>query len=151
LNRRFALCAPPPAAPPPQWLPGFVRWPIRAIVLPFLLLDLAIQRLVRLIGRAPSFAGRCDKRGDCCRYILVPMPRFGRFLAELYVTQIHGFYRAGFGVEDMDVFRCRYLQSDGLCSHYHPRPSVCRQWPRWDAELLPGCGYRKKARLPVVK
>ncbi|MBS0603542.1 MAG: hypothetical protein JSS60_00730, partial [Verrucomicrobia bacterium] len=58
---------------PRQWLPGLIRWPVRVLLLPTILIDLAAQRIARIIVRTPfKKEGKCLKRGNCCHYILVP-------------------------------------------------------------------------------
>src|SRR5437879_1706122 len=61
---------------PGQWVPGFIRWPVRAIVLPLILIDQLAQKAARLLIRTPyRIEGKCLRRGNCCRYILVPEAR----------------------------------------------------------------------------
>jgi hypothetical protein len=150
----FSL-TPTNAAPPPQWLPGFIRWPLRWLLYPFLRFDLAIQAAVRALAPRPLYRleGQCDASGACCKHILVPTPQWQplRALALIYLTQVHGFYRSGLSVEagddtSVDIYKCRYLKDDNRCAHYTLRPAVCRQWPEGSGRavptLLPGCGYR---------
>jgi hypothetical protein len=161
--------APPGGVIPPQRLAGFIRWPVRVALWPFVVLDLAMQRFWRVWAPLPyRVEGQCQRRGDCCHYIVVGIPplmhRFPvlerAYLA--WLTEIHGFYRRGFDVVDDDdsttlVVSCRYLMENGSCAHHWLRPTVCRQWPvqRHHAlpSLLPGCGYRvvpRKGRLNVL-
>lgn len=139
---------------PEQWVPNFIRWPIRALLLPLILIDQMAQKVARLLIRTPwKIEGKCLKRGNCCRYILVPEARgpLGR-LYYFWNTQILGFYRRMPEVYENEknqrvyVMGCRYLRKNGSCSHYHLRPSVCRNWPLIEyfgqPQILKGCGFR---------
>ncbi|MBS0605526.1 MAG: hypothetical protein KF898_00345 [Parachlamydiales bacterium] len=153
----------PPAVPqggiPRQWVPAWVRWPLRIIILPGVLLDLAAQRFARLLIRPPfKQEGKCLKRGNCCHYILIPQPKglFGR-LFYLWSTQILGFYPRSRRIYESEgkkvlVMGCRYLQSDGSCRHYRLRPTVCRKWPIIEyfgyPRILKGCGFKAALRNP---
>jgi Fe-S-cluster containining protein len=137
---------------PPQWVPSFIRWPLRYLFLPFIWLDLLAQKAARWIIRPPyKQAGHCLKRGNCCHYILLQkMKPPLRWIALFWNTQINGFYLRfpqSFEHEgrQMLVMGCRYLKKDGSCAHYHLRPMVCRQWPRIEyfgkPQMLKGCGF----------
>lgn len=138
---------------PKQWLPGFIRWPVRFIILPLIFLDLAAQRLARMLIRPPfKKDGKCLKRGNCCHYILVPEAK--GFLGRIFYfwnTQILGFYRHKPEVYESDgkrmyVMGCRYLKKDGACGGYHLRPAVCRKWPIIEyfgyPRIIKGCGFK---------
>ncbi len=138
---------------PRQWLPGFIRWPIRVMILPFVLLDLGAQWIARKIIRPPfRQEGHCLQRGNCCYYILLPEPK--GIIARLFYfwyTQVNGFFlRRSEPIEcegkKMVVMGCRYLQKDGRCGHYRLRPALCREWPliRYFGypRILKGCGFR---------
>jgi len=138
---------------PTQKVPGWIRWPIRAIMLPFVLLDLAAQRLVRFFFRTPyKSAGHCYQRGNCCYYIVIPTPtNWMRRLYYFWNTEINGFYPRHPEPMDVDgdtvmIMGCRYLQNDGRCGHHRLRPSVCREWPRIEIfgrpQRLKGCGFK---------
>ena len=144
-----------------QWLPRFIRWPIKCIVLPFVILDMAAQFISKKIIPPPfKKTGKCKKSGNCCRYILMkkcrwPLNRIFLF----WHTQINGFYlldRKPYKYKGVEfyVMSCRYLLADGLCKHYRFRPSICRTWPRIEhfgyPQFLKGCGYNficKKSRV----
>jgi len=148
--------APPPEPPggiPTQWVPGWIRWPLRVLLLPFILLDLAAQRCARIFIPPPlKKAGECLRRGNCCYYILLPeskglLDKFFYF----WNTQILGFYRRDQHVYESEghrvyVMGCRYLQKDGKCGHYHLRPALCRKWPMIEyfgkPRMLKGCGFK---------
>ncbi len=151
----------PPADPtggiPQQWVPGWIRWPLRLFFLPFVWLDLAAQMAAKQLIRPPfKKAGHCLKRGNCCHYILIPEAK--GWLGKLYYlwnTQILGFYRRTSDIHESDgkrvyVMGCRYLKKDGSCSHYHLRPAVCRKWPVIEyfgyPRIIKGCGYRAISR-----
>lgn len=158
---------------PKQWVPFWVRWPIRALVLPFVVLDQFVQRLARVIVRPPwKQVGHCYQRGNCCHYLLMSKPvGWKKPLLGLYLwwnTQINGFFLRDQEAYDHDgeemlVMGCRYLQKDGRCGHYRWRPTVCRQWPLieyWGVpRRLKGCGFRavprerqdKKGKLRIIK
>jgi hypothetical protein len=151
----------PPPEPeggiPRQWLPGWIRWPIRVWVLPFILLDLGAQRIARLLVPPPlKREGECLKRGNCCYTILVPEAKgiLGR-LFYVWNTQVLGFYRRQPGVYEsqgkrVHVMGCRYLKKDGSCGHYRLRPAVCRKWPVIEyfgyPRILRGCGFQAVPR-----
>lgn len=152
--------APPPdpqGGIPRQWVPGWIRWPIRLLILPFILIDLCAQRAARILIRPPfKKEGKCLQRGNCCHYILVPEAK--GFLGRLFYfwnTQILGFYRRNLKVYESDskrvyVMGCRYLKKDGKCGHYHLRPAVCRKWPVIEyfgyPRIIKGCGYKSVSR-----
>lgn len=147
---------------PRQWLPSWVRWPVRMFFLPFILLDLGAQRLARLLIRPPfKQAGKCLKRGNCCHYILVPEPKgiWGK-IYYLWNTQVLGFYARSKETYENEgkkvrVMGCRYLKSDGSCQHYRLRPTVCRKWPLIEyfgyPRMLKGCGFKAVGRDAFTK
>src|SRR5690242_13771248 len=142
----------PPGGIPKQYLPGWIRWPIRVFFLPFVMLDLGAQRLARLLVRPPfKQVGKCKKRGNCCHYILIPATKgfFGK-LYYLWNTEILGFYRrdqSNYQTERKQVYvmGCRYLKQ-GKCTRYALRPAVCRKWPIIEyfgyPRILKGCGFK---------
>ncbi len=148
---------PPPGGIPKQWVPGFIRWPIRVFLTPFVWMDLAAQWYARKLIKTPfKQVGGCQQRGNCCFYVLVPEPKglLGR-LFYFWFTQINGFYpRQPEPVESegqkMMVMGCRYLQKDGRCGHHWLRPMLCRQWPQIEyfgqPKILKGCGYKAEPR-----
>lgn len=157
-----ATAAPPPpeGGIPRQWLPAFIRWPLRVLMLPWVLIDLSVQRLAKKIVRPPfRQKGHCLQRGNCCHYLLLPEPK--GILPRLFYfwfTQVDGFYlRQSEPMESegqrVMVMGCRYLRDDGRCAHYRLRPMLCREWPLIEyfgrPRVLKGCGFyaepRKKA------
>lgn len=152
----------PPGGIPRQRLPNWIRWPLRLIFLPFILLDLTAQRVARLLIRPPfKQEGSCLKRGNCCHYILLPKPKGGLgWLFYFWSTQVLGFYprsRQPYESEGKEVLvmGCRYLQPNGSCRHYHLRPTVCRKWPMIEyfglPRLLKGCGFTASLRAAGKK
>ena len=149
--------SPPKEGIPRQWIPGWIRWPLRAFLLPFILVDLAMQRLALWLIRPPyKQVGKCKKRGNCCYYIMIRKPKgiFGWFF-KVWNTQFNGFYLRS--EEDYEyenhrvmVMGCRYLQKDGSCKHYALRPMVCRKWPVIEQfgspRILKGCGFKAVPR-----
>ncbi len=144
---------PLPCKIPKQWFPGFIRWPLRALLLPFLYLDIFAQWLAKKIIRPPyKKVGACKKRGNCCHYILIKKSKgFSGKLDLLWHTQINGFYRRDKQLHDYEgmkvyVMGCRYLQKDGRCGAYALRPMICRSWPRIEyfghPQILKGCGFQ---------
>ena len=143
----------PPGGIPKQFIPNWIRWPLRVIFLPLVLLDLWAQRIARLLIRPPfKQVGTCKKRGACCHYILIPAPKgiFGK-LYYLWNTEILGFYRRDNGIYESEghkvyVMGCRYLRKNGSCAHYFFRPPVCRNWPLIEhfghPQIIKGCGFR---------
>lgn len=138
---------------PKQWVPGWIRWPIRILIMPWILLDLWAQKIARMIIPPPNKKiGQCLKRGHCCQYILIPEAK--GILGKLYLlfnTQINGFYLRyqepyTYEEERVMVMGCRYLKTDGSCSHYRLRPTVCRNWPMIEyfghPRILKGCGFK---------
>lgn len=148
---------PPEGGIPKQRLPGFIRWPIRTLFLPFVWMDRAAQKIARMIIRPPfKRAGSCNKRGNCCYYILFKKHR--RFLNAIFMfwsREINGFYQRDpepqiFDGKPWYVMGCRYLKKNGSCGHYHYRPSICRSWPIIDhfgyPKILKGCGFKVVSR-----
>lgn len=143
---------PPPCDIPKQWLPGFIRWPLRACLIPFIWLDIFAQVVARKIIKPPyQKVGNCKKRGNCCHYILIRKSK-GIFskLDLFWHTQVNGFFRRDKKVHITDGMKvylmgCRYLQKNGRCGVYHMRPAICRSWPRIEyfghPQVLKGCGY----------
>lgn len=146
----------PPPVPaggfPRRYLPFPIRWAVRLLFLPFLHLDIAMQRVAVWLIRPPyKKAGKCKKRGNCCYYILMKKTKGPLYyLALFWNTQINGFYLRGSSVFDEEgkekmVMGCRYLNPDGSCRIYHFRPMVCRKWPVIEyfgyPKILKGCGY----------
>lgn len=157
--------APPPLPKggiPRQWVPGWVRWPVRYFFLPFLHLDLTMQKLARLLIRPPyKQAGKCKQRGNCCHYIMIRKPKglFGWFF-KFWNTQINGFYLHSdetyeFENHKVMVMGCRYLKKDGSCGQYLLRPMICRKWPVIEhfghPRMLKGCGFKAIPRKPQSK
>ncbi len=143
---------------PKQWLPGFIRWPLRVLFYPFVAIDDWSQRIARKILKPPfKQVGKCKKRGNCCHYIL--MKKSSRFLNSLDFflhTQVNGFFLRDqkpfpYQGKEVYVFGCRYLKEDGSCGHYRLRPSICRNWPKIEIfgtpEILKGCGFMAQERL----
>jgi len=142
---------------PKQWLPSFIRWPIKVFFFPFIMLDLGAQKVARFFIRTPyKKEGHCLRRGNCCHYILVERPKgpFG-WLYYLWITQINGFYcrdsqARSFEGRDVLIMGCRHLRKNGLCAQHRLRPMVCRQWPVIEIfgrpQILKGCGYRAVPR-----
>lgn len=152
--------APPLGGIPKQWLPGWIRWPIRVLMLPWVQLDLMIQRIAKKIVPPPfRQKGYCLQRGNCCHYVLLPEPRsLMTRLFYFWFTQVDGFYpRHPDPIESegerMMVMGCRYLQPDGRCGQYRLRPMLCREWPlieRFDhPRILKGCGFYAEPRFPT--
>ncbi len=137
---------------PKQYVPGWIRWPIRVLFLPLVLLDLFTQRVARILIRTPlKQIGKCKKRGNCCYYILLAESKgiFGK-LYYLWNTEILGFYRRDQQIYQSEgkrvyVMGCRYLSKEGKCMHYALRPTVCRKWPMIEyfgrPRILKGCGF----------
>lgn len=172
LRTAETLRAPPePKAPiPKQWLPGWVRWPLKLSYLPVLMLDLAMQKIARMIIRPPfKTAGACKRRGTCCYYILMSESEglFGKIF-HFWQTQVNGFFVREKSPPDEEgkrflVMGCRHLQKNGSCGSYHSRPSVCRRWPIIEhfgkPRVLKGCGfsptlrksYQKEPYLTILK
>jgi Fe-S-cluster containining protein len=142
---------------PRQTVPGWIRWPIRLLFLPFILLDLCAQKIAKLLIKPPfKQVGQCLKRGNCCHYILIPKTKgFLGWLHLFWNQEINGFYFRDrkphtFDDKPMYVMGCRYLQKDGSCKHYGLRPAVCRKWPMIEyfgyPRVLKGCGFKAENR-----
>ncbi len=152
----------PPGGIPKQFVPSWIRWPIRVLFLPLVVLDLFAQRIARFLIRPPfKQIGTCKKRGSCCHYILIPAPKgiFGK-LYYLWNTQILGFYRRDNGIYESEghkvhVMGCRYLSKKGTCTRYALRPAVCRKWPMIEyfgyPRILKGCGFKAVYRTEPDK
>lgn len=145
-----------------QKVPGWIRWPIRCLLLPYVWIDTFAQKLARLIVQPPyKTSGSCKQRGACCRYILIEKPR--GLLGKIYIgwfMEFQGFYPKGYphvrsGKKKFVVMGCRYLQSNGRCGHYTLRPQVCRKWPVIEhfgaPELLKGCGFKAELKKSYHK
>lgn len=148
--------APVEAFVPRQRLPSWLRFFLRLLFLPFIVLDLAAQSLAKAIIRPPyKKTGSCLQRGNCCHYIL--MEKSKGFLGRLHFfwhTEINGFYKRDIELreagKEMHVMGCRYLQANGRCAIYRFRPMICRKWPVIEAfakpRILKGCGYQVLCR-----
>ncbi len=142
---------------PRQFLPNFIRWPIRALVVPFVILDIFAQKIAKFIIKPPyKQIGKCKKRGNCCHYILIRKLKWPfSILDKFWHTEINGFYRRDKNVykyNNINVYLmgCRYFTKDGKCCCYHMRPAICRMWPRIEyfgyPKILPGCGFKAVKR-----
>lgn len=147
----------PPKGIPKQWVPAYIRWPVRIFFLPFVLLDVAMQKLAKALIRPPfKQIGTCKKRGNCCHYIMIRKPKgFWGWCFQFWNTQFQGFYLRSEEVYEFEghrvmVMGCRYLQKDGSCKHYKLRPMVCRKWPVIEhfgyPRILKGCGFQAAMR-----
>lgn len=152
---------------PKQKLSPWIRWPLRLLAYPFMMLEITAQKFVRTIIRPRyKLKGGCKKRGACCKYIHMGWPKKGKLtlFSKIYIfwqTEVLGFYFKGFDfVEEGEVIKvmgCRYLKEDGSCMHYKLRPALCRNWPRIyffkEPTLLKGCGYQavKREISPLIK
>jgi len=151
--------APPPGGIPSQWVPSWIRKPIKWFVLPFVLIDYSMQKIARKIIRPPfKREGSCKRRGNCCHYILIRHSKslIGHFFY-LWYTQFQGFYPRykapkSYEGKKMHVMGCRYLRKDGSCGQYHLRPLICRLWPVIEhfgyPNVLKGCGFRSNPPYP---
>ncbi len=149
----------PPGGIPKQWLPGWIRWPIRLLLLPWIMLDLYAQKIAIFLIRPPyRQVGKCLKRGNCCRYIMIPEAKgfIGR-LNFILSMQVYGFYPRSLEPHEYEghpvmVMGCRYLKKDGSCAHYRLRPAICRKWPVIESfappRMLKGCGFKAIPRKP---
>lgn len=146
-----------PPTLPKQRLPPYVRMILKLSYLPIMLLDLAMQSLAKKIIRPPfKKEGACKKRGNCCRFILLPAPT--GFIGKLYFlwqTEVNGFYVKQTSPTGEDggkilALGCRHLSDSGRCMSYKTRPAVCRRWPVIEVfgrpQILKGCGYRASPR-----
>lgn len=145
---------------PKQRLSGWIRWPVRVLAYPFMMMDIFAKKFVSLIFKPKyKLEGMCKKRGACCHYIHMGWPKKGRltFLTKIYIfwqLEILGFYFKDFDfVEDGEVTKvmgCRYLSKEGKCTQYFLRPALCRNWPKInyfrEPTLLKGCGYKAVLR-----
>lgn len=137
---------------PKRRLPPLLRLLIRLTILPFILLDLAVQKLAIKFWQPPfQPAGRCKMRGNCCQYILFPEKKglVSKFFY-LWNTEVNGFFPREQHLRQVEnikvrVMGCRYLTQEGKCSNYLFRPMLCRTYPFLGGyrkpKLLKGCGY----------
>lgn len=145
---------------PRQRLSSLIRWPLRLLITPFILIDLTAQKMARMIVRPPyKRAGSCKQRGACCYYILIEERKglLGRFYL-WWQREVNGFYSRNYppveeGKQRFIVMGCRYLLRSGKCAHYRTRPMVCRKWPvieRFGSpQVLKGCGFKAELRKSV--
>ena len=152
--------APPLEGIPKQWLPSWIRWTVKGVALPFVLLDLYMQKMARWMIRPPfKREGDCKRRGNCCHYVLIQYSKkLIGLLFYFWYTQVHGFYLRTkepqyYEGKRMHVMGCRYLKKDGTCGQYRFRPLICRQWPIVEhfgyPKILKGCGYRSNPPYPA--
>jgi Fe-S-cluster containining protein len=153
----------PSAGIPKQRLPAAVRRTIQYTVLPFVLLDVVVQRLVSIVLHPPyRREGQCKMRGKCCRFLVQEQSSrtevFRSF--QWWAFEINGFYERDFEVDNGDdtqykVFSCRHLSQKGRCQNYRLRPTICRMWPRVNffgpSSILKGCGYRLVPRVRATQ
>jgi Fe-S-cluster containining protein len=149
---------PPPSGVPAQRLPAPARRALQLLVLPFVLLDVAAQRLVQRVLRPRwRLSGGCARSGHCCRYITQHASSGGLLvgrgadrLLRWWATEVNAFYARDFDVGDgaepgVTVYSCRNLTAEGTCADYAFRPALCRSWPRVGFFAKPhlhkGCGY----------
>ena len=124
----------PPEEPmggiPKQKLPRWIRWTLRALILPFIHLELMAERLARLIVPPPfKKVGKCKRRGNCCHYILLPESKgfLGKLLFFWY-TEVYGFYshrKEPYEYENKKVLAmgCRYLKKMAAVENTFSVPS----------------------------
>jgi hypothetical protein len=152
----------PPGGIPKQKLPSWIRWPIRYLILPFVLLEVFTEKVARWIIPPPfKQIGQCKRRGNCCHYILLPEPK--GLLAKTFLfwnTEIYGFYQREKELYEYEgkkivVMGCRYLKANGSCSKHFFRPKICRSWPIIERfgrpRMLKGCGYQAKIKPSHAK
>lgn len=165
MHDKLKLFDPPHFNPPKQKLPGFLRWPLRILAFPIMILDVYAQKLAYLIFK-PQYVleGECKKRGNCCRFIHMGWPKNGKlsWSIRLYIfwqTEVLGFYFRDFDFVDegevTKVMSCRHLNSNGMCNHYRLRPGICRDWPKKHSfrkpHILKGCGFKPVLRTDLKK
>lgn len=157
--------APPPdpiGGIPKQKLFSWIRWSLRVLILPFLYLELAAEKIARWLVPPPfKQVGTCKRRGNCCHYILLPEVHgiLGKILT-FWHTEVFGFYPRTqepheYEGKKINVMGCRYLQKNGSCSRHFFRPKVCRSWPVIEIfgfpRILKGCGYQAKIKASHAK
>ena len=103
LEQAGEATAPPPEPAggiPRQWLPSWIRWPLRILFLPFVLLDLATQRIAKWIIRPPfKQEGKCLKRGNllitsCCQKSRDPLVGSAHFGIRRCLDFINGCHKS---------------------------------------------------------
>lgn len=151
---------------PRQSLPYLLQQFLRLLFLPFVWLDVAMQKVAGLLIPSPyKQEGVCKRRGNCCHYILIRKPKgvIG-YVFQWWNTQVNGFYLRSQEVFEYEkhnvmVMGCRHLKKNGSCGSYHLRPMICRKWPVIEAfgvpQILKGCGFtysvRKKSKLTIAE
>ncbi len=166
MTQKLKMFQPNVDAYPVQRLNSWIRWTLRIVAYPFMMVDLFSHRFTLFFMRPKyKITGGCKKSGKCCNYIHLGWPKKGRLtiLSKLYIlwqTEVLGFYFKDFDfVEDNEVTKvmgCRYLSKEGSCTQYFLRPGLCRNWPKislfHEPVILKGCGYgfeeRKKSKKP---
>jgi Fe-S-cluster containining protein len=148
---------PPEKGIPRQKLPGFIRWPIRVLMMPFVVLDLWIQGIAKKIIQPPfKQVGTCKKRGNCCHFIMLQDHKGWKgALSRFWNFEVLGFFKRSdepyeYEGKPVLIMGCRYLKKDGSCGQYRLRPAVCRKWPMIEYFGMPrrlkGCGFRAVPR-----
>lgn len=150
---------PPKEGVPKQAVPYWLRYALKSLALPFVLIDFSMQKVAKKMIRPPfKREGSCKQRGNCCHYVLIARSTslLGR-LFYFWYTQVLGFYKRlqrpqTYEGKEMHVMGCRHLRKDGSCGDYHLRPLICRQWPVVEhfgyPKILKGCGYHSNPPYP---
>jgi len=64
MNDQLKLFEPPKNNPPKQRLPGWIRWPLRILAFPIMILDVYSQKFAYMIFKPKyKLEGSCKKRG----------------------------------------------------------------------------------------
>lgn len=97
--------------------------------------------------------GHCRQCGKCCNY----MYSYDTYteqefkILQMIFPQYKRFYIKGKDELGNLIFACKFVTSDGKCSVYDKRLSMCKKYPLKKVSFFPklhqGCGYYSNPKL----
>ncbi len=92
-----------------------------------------------------NITGKCNKCGKCCQDIRFRGDESDFNLTKFLLPTYKRFRINGKDEDGYLILGCTLQNSDGTCSVYEKRPSLCRNFPKkylyYNAVLQDGCGY----------
>jgi len=140
---------------------GPLRRALKAVARARFAVDLRAARALWRARRLPEFelAGACRRCARCCEApsiranLLVWRFRSLRAPFLWWQRRVNGFLLSSVDARERTfVFRCTHFDwATRACDSYASRPGLCRDYPRAllfqpAPEMLPGCGYRPRAK-----